>query len=806
MANTPERAGAGTGGSSPDWRQLAVVALAALALVVAAFAVPPLAGGDDSTGTDGPPDDTRAGGSGGGSGTGGGQSDGEAASDGGSSGGGGTGDGGTGDGGTGDEGTGDGGAVSEGADGGDGGGDGFVARDPDGRRFHPDQEPPVDPADVQPKLGDGCWVVAHSPPVPGTTLQVSVWRDHRPLADRRVWFNEDLVGLTNDLGTVAGTVPYESEFEVAVAVRNCQFLTADPATDDPGPASLTERAVRGSVSRKPAAEGLPRSGTSDDGRTVTVVSRMAATGSVAAVGEAPRATGTPEPNETVSNTYELEGDITIEVTGRPYPGSDVSLAATLGGHPVADGRVIVDSQHVGRTSATGHYRVTIPEEARETITVRVERGDFSGTATVPVHDLRLSLVPARPLPVPGQEAVATVTVAGDPVADADVVHAGTRLGETDANGSVGVILPADPTATVRATASGQAATAPVWPLYVPTALVLFLTLGAGLALTVREWRSRGRSAALRRGAVAGGLSTVLVGYVLGGRRGAILAAGGAALLTLGAWWWTSEPTATDVVEGTRDRLRATLDWLRSALLRGVDVVAALVDRGRALVLGLAAWLAGQPRSLAAILRRLSGWLRSLPGRVGNRIHAGLVWLRREASSTLRAHYGHRRLAAGIAATAFVGAASWRWGTVGGLAAGILLAAFIIAVLLIGSLLRASRTGIESESGDADGDAGSSALDPGSTGSSEDPRRSLRQLWRRFAQAVEPGSWRTRTPVEIARTAVDSGLPAEPVVRLTEAFRAVEYGGRDLSEDDERRARAAYRTVRDALRGDGEAGE
>jgi hypothetical protein len=62
VTDTSEHAGPGRRISSHDWRQLAAVvfaalapvtlALAALALVVAAFAVPPLAGVGDASGTD----------------------------------------------------------------------------------------------------------------------------------------------------------------------------------------------------------------------------------------------------------------------------------------------------------------------------------------------------------------------------------------------------------------------------------------------------------------------------------------------------------------------------------------------------------------------------------------------------------------------------------------------------------------------------------------------------------------------------------------------------------------------------------
>jgi len=73
---------------------------------------------------------------------------------------------------------------------------------------------------------------------------------------------------------------------------------------------------------------------------------------------------------------------------------------------------------------------------------------------------------------------------------------------------------------------------------------------------------------------------------------------------------------------------------------------------------------------------------------------------------------------------------------------------------------------------------------------------LRQLWRRLASWVLPGTWQTRTPAEVSRAAVERGLPRGPVETLTEAFRDVEYGGQS-EEGRQTRARTAFDTLEDA---------
>jgi len=77
---------------------------------------------------------------------------------------------------------------------------------------------------------------------------------------------------------------------------------------------------------------------------------------------------------------------------------------------------------------------------------------------------------------------------------------------------------------------------------------------------------------------------------------------------------------------------------------------------------------------------------------------------------------------------------------------------------------------------------------------------LRDLWREFVGLVGPPRVRTRTPGEIARYAVDRGLPAGPVRTLTEAYRDAEYGRVTPDADRLSSAREALRAVRDAVRG------
>jgi hypothetical protein len=72
--------------------------------------------------------------------------------------------------------------------------------------------------------------------------------------------------------------------------------------------------------------------------------------------------------------------------------------------------------------------------------------------------------------------------------------------------------------------------------------------------------------------------------------------------------------------------------------------------------------------------------------------------------------------------------------------------------------------------------------------------SVQEAWALLADRVSVSDPETATPGEYARRAIDSGLPAEPVRRLTVLFREVEYGGRSATGDRTESARAALREL------------
>ncbi|WP_254769109.1 DUF4129 domain-containing protein [Salinilacihabitans rarus] len=82
---------------------------------------------------------------------------------------------------------------------------------------------------------------------------------------------------------------------------------------------------------------------------------------------------------------------------------------------------------------------------------------------------------------------------------------------------------------------------------------------------------------------------------------------------------------------------------------------------------------------------------------------------------------------------------------------------------------------------------------------------IEEMWEELRSLVPVRRRRSRTPGEYARAAVERGLPADAVSRLTEAFREVRYGDYPPTPDRTRRARDAYERIERAASRDGDDG-
>ena len=77
---------------------------------------------------------------------------------------------------------------------------------------------------------------------------------------------------------------------------------------------------------------------------------------------------------------------------------------------------------------------------------------------------------------------------------------------------------------------------------------------------------------------------------------------------------------------------------------------------------------------------------------------------------------------------------------------------------------------------------------------EDEPPSIDDAWDALTDRVDLSNPEARTPGEFARAAIDRGLPAEPVRRLTAVVRDVTYGGLPRTEERVRAARSAHEAI------------
>ncbi|WP_262177997.1 DUF4129 domain-containing protein [Haloarcula laminariae] len=595
-----------------------------------------------------------------------------------------------------------------------------------------------------------CQVYVESTPKPGAQATVFVTVDGEPSSGVRVWFNGDYVGRTDGRGVVTGEVPFETELNV----------TVESPVDEPCAFSRT------------APVGPSESGAVGSGVSTALASGTSAIGVTPA---SPKLDAGPVRQQRggANNTtqFEVASDASIRVEGDPYPGTTVTLVATVRGVPMANASVAVDGETVGTTDERGRYRLSVPD--RDSVRVTVSRGEIRGRTTVSVLQLAVGYEPQ--LAVPGETVTVNVTRNGEPVRNATVAADGETLGTTGPSGRVNFTAPLTTGGTVTATTPLQRATVPVVYAYL-------YTVGASLLLvvlsTVTTWvtaRRRDRETARRVARWWGAVGVLFAGYAVWELPGL----GVAAICVLVVALYRHRQAVRSGGATAAERAGALLERCKRGLLRVVEGLEATVDWLHAQATRFGAWLRSLPTSLSALGARFWGWLRTLPGR----LLAGLRESRRAVAAALAA--------AALAAVAVVGTATYAYGV-----PGFLLSVSLVALAAIAWWLRRRAGG----AGTAAASAPSTADSAAATEDGDDPM--LRRLWRRLARWVLPETWRTRTPAEVSRAAIERGLPRGPVETLTEAFRDAEYGGRS-GEQRRERARAAFDEIAGARDEEGE---
>ena len=235
-------------------------------------------------------------------------------------------------------------------------------------------------------------------PVPGTSLRVRVLAGGRPRPDVVVAFDGEPVGRTDESGTVAGPVPYETTLNVT-AFRRSDAADGSGERMARRSASLpTDVAVAPAGTPRPGGEvtldatiegvPVPRADVRLDGRLVARTDR-----SGRATVRLPDDVG--EANVTVERGAASGGrtltlapvSVAVEATPVPLPGRPATVTVShRDGTPVAGAPVFVDGERVAETDDRGTATVD-PGASFEAI-VAAERGDWRATTTVrPMRNL-----------------------------------------------------------------------------------------------------------------------------------------------------------------------------------------------------------------------------------------------------------------------------------------------------------------------------------------------------------------------------------------------------------------------------------
>lgn len=505
----------------------------------------------------------------------------------------------------------------------------------------------------------------------------------------------------------------------------------------------------------------------------------------------------------------------ISLNRSAVAGASVTISVEKNGTPVVGAPVEINDDRVGWTGADGTVTTRLPYAAEFTVTARPPdgatkyEGDDGETTTAtadlwagsePLPASRAPTVHRTPpvaadhdgtnhssrtyrsdtnvtlsvdgTPVAGGGVTVVATIRDVPVREATVTLDGERVGTTGDDGRLGVSLggvsPGAHRLAVRRGSIGASTTLQVRPAGAETPTPdgppgLNLSVDAPLSLPLPGGPATVRTT--RNGTPVGGAKVSVDGRDVG-----TTSENG----TLGV----SLPVAGTGVVVARDdgaTARTTLPLGRNAGLVGGAGLGGVVLLWRELRRrGVTA--SGAVRAAATMASRLAAWAAAVCVRAADLLVSAGQALRRGAGQL--ATLPKRLVTQGLAALAGLHPRRLlRW-----------LRAWLAGLLARGESGTRTTTNDSRDAATAgiDGDAASTAT--------------LRDLWREFVALVGPPRARTRTPGEIARYAVDRGLPSEPISALTEAYRDAEYGR--LAPDDDRlaRARDAVRAVREAMGG------
>ncbi len=259
-----------------------------------------------------------------------------------------------------------------------------------------DVEPPTK-TDGKPQ----CVIMLDREPVPGSRLTATIRYEGEPLTETPVWFDERRVGETDDAGRVTGEVPYVEELVIRVGTATDATCRAGTATSLPSSttsgsagyhsddARQSSADVRGLGSPEPGIGAVPsvRRDVPTAAATVSTASVTSSASSTLALASSatPAASVQEESPGNATGSYAVDGAVTIDVDGEPYPGETITIDAAVEDVPMREATVSVDGTAVGETDGSGRATVRVPDDGTDTFEIGVARrlrGDDDGRCPV----------------------------------------------------------------------------------------------------------------------------------------------------------------------------------------------------------------------------------------------------------------------------------------------------------------------------------------------------------------------------------------------------------------------------------------
>lgn len=504
-------------------------------------------------------------------------------------------------------------------------------------------------------------------------------------------------------------------------------------------------------------------------------------------------------SEDDSGSDERTPPLEVSVPGEPVPGRELVVNVTRDEAPVSGATVSFNGDVIGETDASGNVTGEVPYNASLKITAELgddadtdadtdarpreappASGHIAGelswladgrqsTTAAAVSNVTVDVpttvdIETLGTPVAGESVGVLATIAGEPVSNATVRVDGTETARTDVAGQSTVDIPEANTVEIvvkRGDAEGTMSVEPVeFDLETAPSTVVVLPLTEVTAtVTLDDEPVENATVAIdgRDVGVTDASGTVT----------AELPLSNSATVEATARVGRAAPSATVTVE----HMYRNLALVATAVLLVVSIVV-LSTRRRGVTAG----------SIARSTRRVAV-------RAVQLALAGIVSIAALANSGLSAMVAGGRRALSLLSEGIEGVAKLLSAVPQRVGELLIRLAVTIRTLprrvdpraIVTALRRPWGTTTTATSATADGQATEMA----------ERRLTVREVWTEFRGYVSIRSWRTSTPGEIARWAIDTdGLPRDAVVTITDAFREVEYGGRSADS----RAPAA----RDAL--------